>query len=232
MTSDKGIGDHCAAVIAIDGPAGSGKTTTAREVARRLGFAYFDTGAMYRAIALKAVRSGCDLNDSSEIGEIALSALIDITFKEDTQRTFLDGEDVTDFLRSKKVTQAVSPVCEVEQVRDLMVAQQRQLGRDGRVVVEGRDIGTVVFPDADVKIYLTADLQERGRRRQSDMKQSGEDAGIQDVMTSIDHRDQRDKCRDNSPLMIAEDALLIDTTDLDFEEQVEIIINELKSKCV
>jgi cytidylate kinase len=211
-------------IIAIDGPAGAGKTTTAREVARRLGFMHLDTGAMYRAMALKVLRENCPLDDTERIGQIAQEARVALLLGDRGQRVILDDEDVSDEIRSPEVTRAVTPVCEVGVVRERMVELQREVGATGDVVVEGRDIGTVVFPDAQLKIYLVADLQERARRRLLELQASGRQATLEDVMREIEERDRRDSQRALAPMKQASDALLIDTTAMSFEQQVAEII--------
>ena len=219
------------AIIAIDGPAGAGKTSTARQVAKRLVFFYLDTGAMYRAVALKALRQNCDLNQPQDIARIVENTDITIRFGKGEQRIFLDGEDVTDLIRSPEVNRAVTPVCEVPEVRSRMVALQRKLGKDGGVVVEGRDIGTVVFPDADLKIFMTAELEERTRRRRTDFERVGINADLKDIAEEIRTRDRCDQIRNNSPLKQAQDAVTIDTTALSFEEQVEAVLRHFYDKC-
>lgn len=211
-------------IIAIDGPAGAGKTTTAREVALRLGFLHLDTGAMYRALALKVLRSHCPLDDLAGIARIARDTDVWLQHEDGGQRVLLDGADVTSELRSAEVTRAVTPVCEVPEVRDRMVLLQRRLGRRGGVVIEGRDIGTVVFPDAELKVFLTADLEERARRRLRDLQNAGQMADLQAVTEDIQRRDQRDAGREHSPLRQAADAVVLDTTGITFEEQVETIL--------
>ena len=180
-------------IIAIDGPAGAGKTTTAREVARRLGFLHLDTGAMYRTVALNVLNQGCSLDRPEEIAQVAATTDITVRFVEGVQRIFLDSEDVTERIRMPDVTQAVSPVCEVADVRTRLVALQRDLGKSGGVVIEGRDIGTVVFPDADLKVYLTASMEVRGRRRLEDLRRSGVETDLQTVINDIERRDRRDQ---------------------------------------
>lgn len=218
-------------IIAIDGPAGAGKTTTARQVAARLGLIHLDTGAMYRAVALKALRQGCDIENHREIERVADSAKIEIRHVQDVQRVFLDGEDVTEAVRLPEVSKAVSPVSEIPGVRRRLVAMQRQLGQAGGVVMEGRDIGTVVFPDADLKIFLTADLKERTRRREKDLEASGVNADFDSLAAAIKERDRRDQSRADSPLRRAPDAISIDTTQMTFEEQVEEIVRLFQAKC-
>ncbi len=221
---------HREVIIAIDGPAGAGKTTTAKEVARRLGFNYLDTGAMYRAIALHALRKKCNLDDRREIAEIANSADVFLEFENGSQITLLNGEDVSELVRSPEVSKAVTPVSEVSEVRSKMVSLQRELGKNGGIVIEGRDIGTIVFPDAELKFFLTADLPERARRRSSDFERTGITAEIEEVAADIEIRDNRDQSRAHSPLAQAPDAIVIDTTNLDFEEQVEKIIQHYQDK--
>jgi cytidylate kinase len=211
-------------IIAIDGPAGAGKTTTAKEVARRLNFLHLDTGAMYRAIALKVLRSGTPLNRPDAIAAIADRTDVRLQYQNGDQRVLLDGEDVTDQLRSAEVTRAVTPVCEVPEVRRKMVQLQRKAGGQGGVVVEGRDIGTVVFPDAELKIFMVADLEERAKRRLLEMQRSGGKADLREIMAGIRERDRRDEQRADSPLQRAADAVTLDTTNLSVSEQVEEIL--------
>ena len=218
-------------IIAIDGPAGAGKTTTAKEVARRLNFIHLDTGAMYRAIALKALRSGSDLGNPRDLAALVESTDVEIRHVNGIQRVFLDGVDVTDTIRTPEVSRAVSPVSEVREVRNRMVALQRKLGESGGIVAEGRDIGTVVFPDAELKIFLTAGLKERTRRRHLDLEKLGLNADPEVLETQIVERDLRDQNRDNSPLKKAADAIVIDTTNLSFEEQVLEIIRHYTARC-
>lgn len=211
-------------IIAIDGPAGAGKTTTAKEVARRLNFLHLDTGAMYRAVALKVLRSGIPLNRSDAIAAIADRTDVRLQYQNGNQRVLLDGEDVTDQLRSAEVTQAVTPVCEIPAVRGKMVQLQRSTGERGGVVAEGRDIGTVVFPDAELKIFMVADLEERAKRRLLEIQRAGGRADLSEIIESIRVRDRRDEQREDSPLQKAEDAVTLDTTFMSISEQVEEIL--------
>ncbi|MCX6641487.1 MAG: (d)CMP kinase [bacterium] len=218
-------------IVAIDGPAGAGKTTTAREVAGRLGFIHLDTGAMYRAIALQALRDQCDLTDLAAIAAVAENVWISIKFERGLQRVYLGEDDVTDLIRSPEVTRAVTPVCEVAQVRRRMVGLQRQLGAPGGIVAEGRDIGTVVFPDAELKIFLTANLRIRAERRIRDLQRAGIQAEVARTVEEIDYRDQRDASREEGPLKQAADAIVIDTTELTIADQVEAVLQAYVLKC-
>jgi len=224
VNSPTRAGERRLPIIAIDGPAGAGKTTTARQVAERLGFLHLDTGAMYRALALKVLRAGCPLDRPREIARIAQTTEVSIRLICAEPRIFLENEDVSDLIRSPEVTGAVSPVCEVPEVRSRMVQLQRKLGEKGGVVVEGRDIGTVVFPDAELKIFLTADLNVRARRRRKDLEKAGTDGTLDAISADLEQRDRRDQERNNSPLKRAPDAVLVDTTHLSFDEQVEEIL--------
>ncbi len=199
-------------VIAIDGPAGAGKSSVARAVAAALGFTYLDSGAMYRCVALAAIERGADLDDEAVMGRLAHS--LSITF--DGQRVELDGRDVSAAIRAAAVTDASSRVSIHPQVREAMVARQRQLIAAGRYVAEGRDIGTVVSPDAPLKVFLTASAEERARRRAA---QTGEDAAA--VLAAQSERDERDQTREHSALRAAADAIEVDTTSLSLDEVVE-----------
>lgn len=215
-------------VVAIDGPAGSGKSTVAKTTARRLAFAYIDTGAMYRALTLKVLRVGISVDDGPGITALAARTIIE---QEQTPTgsdvvTFVDGEDVSLPIRMPDVTGAVSAVSSHPEVRRILVERQRYLvaaaHRGG--VVEGRDVGTVVFPDAAVKIYLDASVEERARRRQSDMKASGVNVSLDELAALIAARDATDSSRAASPLKVASEAHVIDTTNLSIEGAVEAVV--------
>jgi len=212
-------------IIAIDGPAGSGKTTTAREVARRLGMARLDTGAMYRAITLGVLEAGLDPQDSKAVEDLLDSLQVDMN----GDRVFLNGKDVTDRIRLSDVTEAVSPVSAMKAVRKKMVCLQREIGRKQDCVVDGRDIGTVVFPDADYKFFLVADIRVRAERRLKEQTEKGEKLSLDDVMHQIDMRDRMDSSRDQSPLKKADDAIEINTSDLTIDQQVQRIIDKVES---
>ena len=213
-------------IIAIDGPAGSGKSTTAREVSRALGFLYVDTGAMYRAFGLAFLESGSD--DSPEAIETLLARTnISLNAVADGHRVTLNGKDVSELIRTPEVSEAASKVAKLTEVRQAMVQRQRSLAasavESGRgAVLEGRDIGTVVFPDADLKIFLDADLDERARRRRADLATDG--VTPTNVREQLARRDSEDQHRDIAPLLAADDAIKIDTTALTFEQQVGQIV--------
>ncbi len=213
-------------ILAIDGPAASGKSTVARAVARQLGWGYLDTGAMYRAIAAEALRVGVPLDDEEAL--TALARRVELAFVSEPadpvpHTVTLDGRDVTEEIRSPETDGAVSPVARVAGVRAALVDEQRRLAATGNVVVEGRDIGTVVFPDAPVKVYLTASPHERARRRLGDRAAAGHEADIEEVARNIASRDEIDSGRTVSPLSVADDAHVVDTTDLTVREVVHLI---------
>lgn len=209
--------------IAIDGPVASGKSTIARRVAELLGYLYLDSGAMYRAVALAAVRRGVPLADGAKLTEMARRARIELAMGDGKLRVALDGEDVTEAIRSPEMSQAASRVAEHAGVRKTLVAAQQRMGAAGGVVMEGRDIGTAVFPGADLKIFLDASLEERARRRMQDHKARGKEIAIEELVEQIRERDLRDRTREVSPLVQAPDAVLVDSTALDIEETARVI---------
>jgi cytidylate kinase len=219
-------------VIAIDGPAGAGKSTVASRIARRHGYLNIETGAMYRALALQAIRSDVSFDDEEALLKLAQRSHITLEPKIDGNRVLLDGENVSDRIREQDVTNAASKVSVHPKVREWMVARQRELGQMGGVVMEGRDIGTKVFPDADVKIFLDAAPEVRGNRR-FQQNQAGSAHQQAAVVAEMQERDRRDRTRINSPLEAAKDAIVIDSTDLSLDEviaQVDAIIDaKLKS---
>ncbi|MCX7908955.1 MAG: (d)CMP kinase [Ignavibacteria bacterium] len=209
-------------VIAIDGPAGSGKSTTAKLLAKRLGYNYIDTGAMYRAVTLFWLRKNLPLAEEyvcNLLPEISIS----FTNSSGELRILLNGEDVSEEIRLPKVTEFVSPISTYKCVREFLVEQQRKIGESGGVVMDGRDIGTVVFPNADLKIYLVASVEERVRRRLLELQQKGVVISPEEVRKQIVERDIIDSTREHSPLRKAADAIEIDTSNLTIEEQVERI---------
>ena len=211
-------------IIAIDGPVGSGKSTVARRVAHLLGYVYIDTGAMYRAIALKALRKGLSPEASDDLVTLAGDSKIDLRAQDGTQQVFLDGEDVTSQIRSAEISQAASKVATVSGVRHVLVTEQRRAGHKGGVVMEGRDIGTVVFPDAELKIFLTASPEIRAERRWREHQQKGDAIDLARTLDEIHERDKRDRERATSPLVQAADAVLVDSTAMDAEEVAGLIV--------
>jgi cytidylate kinase len=217
-------------VVAIDGRSASGKSTVAREVAARLGFRHVDTGAMYRSVALAALRRGVPLDDADALAALAASLEIDLRATAAGSRVVVDGEDVTEAIRAPEVGDAASVVSAVPGVRAALVARQRRLGQGGGVVVEGRDIGTVVFPDAEVKVFLDASLDERARRRYEELVARGVHVGLDEVRRQQAERDRRDETRAVSPLRPAADAVVIDTTGRDAQEVIAEIVRLVRER--
>jgi CMP/dCMP kinase len=212
-------------IIAIDGPAGAGKSTVARAVARRLGYLFINTGAMYRAVAWKALREGVPLDDAGAVGRLASESLIELTGDVDSTRALIDGRDITDEIATPQVGQAASIVSTVSAVRRALVARQQQMGRAGGVVLEGRDIGTQVFPNADVKIYLDASPEARAQRRyDEDLARGVAVASLEEMKEEIERRDHRDKTRADSPLIRAEGSVYIDSSAMTVDEVVDRIL--------
>lgn len=214
-------------IIAIDGPAGSGKSTTAKLLAKKLGYLYIDTGAMYRAVTLFAIKNNI-LNDENKIIELASELEIELKLEDGITKVFVNGKDVSEEIRSLEVNQNVSPVSKIEGVRKILVEKQKQIGKNGGVVMEGRDITTVVFPNADVKVFLTASIDERARRRALEFAQKGQEVDIEKVKQNILERDRIDSSRSVSPLTKSPDAIEVDTSNLTIEEQVDLILTESK----
>ena len=215
-------------VVAIDGPSGAGKSTAGRTLAARLGYTYIDTGAMYRALALKASRAGVSLDSEEALASLCRASSIQLM--DGGRRVLLDGDDVTAEVRSREISRASSLVSVHPGVRVEMVARQRELGRDGGVVLDGRDIGSAVFPDADVKFYLDANPGERAQRRLAELRASGSDASFDAVEREVRERDYTDTHRAESPLVRAWDALALDTTKLSPEEVVERMLAAVRAR--
>lgn len=211
-------------VIAIDGPAGAGKSTIAKAIAEKLSYTYIDTGAMYRAVALASIRAGIAENDEQGLTELAAASDIDMRVEGGRNRIFLNGEDVTEAVREPRVGATASPISAVGGVREHLVAAQRKLAERGQVVMDGRDIGTVVLPDADCKIYLTAELDERVERRYNELVAKGLATTKESVRDDISTRDWQDSHRENSPLRQAEDAVLLDSTGISIDEVLARVI--------
>ncbi|MGC8805508.1 MAG: (d)CMP kinase [Candidatus Ratteibacteria bacterium] len=212
-------------VIAIDGPAGAGKSTVAILVAKTLGFLYVDTGAMYRALTLKALQRNLNLNNRNALIEMSRNTRIELVQNEDDYRVFLDGLEVTKAIRSEQVSKNSHFIASIPEVREILWSIQRSYREKYDIVMEGRDIGTVVFPDAQLKIYLDASVEERAKRRYLQLKQQGIETNIKDLKKEIILRDERDTNRDIAPLRKHPDAITIDTTCLTIEQVVSMIIN-------
>lgn len=217
-------------IIAIDGPAGAGKSTVAKLLAQKLGFLYIDTGAMYRAITLKAIDEGIDTKDENKIIEIARKSHIALKHSADSPaiKVFLDNRDVSEEIRKPCITKIVSDISKIPGVRLVMLELQRQLGRLSDSVIEGRDIGTVVFPAADKKFFLDANPDERTRRRFKELKGKGQDVTIKDIAKDLNKRDRIDSTRECAPLKRAEDAIYIDTTKMSIEEVVDKLLSYVR----
>lgn len=211
-------------IVAIDGVAGSGKSTTAKLVAKNLGYMHIDTGAMYRAVALKMLRVGLEPTDNGKIDDLLQSTHVSQTDAECHVRIFLDGSDVTNEIRTPEISLWVGPVSENPRVRTHLVHWQRELGKNGGVVLEGRDIGTVVFPDADLKIFMVADLKTRAKRRRKEILARGIEQSLAEVEAALAARDERDSTREHAPLRKAPDAIEIDTTDMTIGDQVDKVV--------
>lgn len=214
-------------VIALDGPVGAGKSTVARAVAQRLGYRYVDTGAMYRSVAWAAMQQGIDLKDRERVTALARAIAIEFAPAPGGQRVLVGGTDVTEAIRTPPVSEGASIASTYPGVRRAMVALQRRMGEGGGVVMEGRDIGTVVFPDAEVKVYLDASLSERARRRYEELQANGERVTYDEVQAALLERDHRDSTRAHSPLRAASDAVAIDSTAMTVDQVVDEILRRV-----
>lgn len=215
--------------IAIDGPAGSGKSTLAQKVAERLGFTYLDTGAMYRAITYLSIRNGI-VDDEDAVSQFVLDLDVTLNYENGITRVFVNGEEVTSFIRTPEVNGKVSEIARMPAVRTELVRMQRKMGEIGNVVAEGRDQTTIVFPDADLKIYLVADLDVRAERRYKEFSEKGIEIDIEEVKDNLKKRDNIDSSREVGPLMKAENAIEVDTSKLSVDEEFEILIENIKKK--
>lgn len=213
-------------IIAIDGYSSCGKSTTAKAVAKQLGYVFIDTGAMYRAVTLFLIRHEIDVNDRPTV--LAALPNIHITFQynDELQRseTFLNGENVDQAIRSMEVSSLVSPVSTIKEVREMLVAQQRKMGQQGGIVMDGRDIGTVVFPQAELKVFMTAQFDTRVNRRLEELQSKGMDTSREEVAENLAERDRIDTTRDESPLRMADDAIEIDNTYLTPQQQLDLVL--------
>ena len=216
--------------IAIDGPVGAGKSCIAALVAKRLGILYLDTGAMYRAVGLYMLRNGVDPHDAINVAKRAPLVHVDVRYEDGEQRVLLGSEDVSEAIRNNEVSMAASAVSAVAVVRHLMVSRQQEIARARSLVMDGRDIGTCVLPEATLKVYLTADAEERARRRCQQLAQKGVDVPLEQVLSELKARDHADMTRAVSPLRQADDAVLIDSTSLTVEQVVDRILALLDEK--
>jgi CMP/dCMP kinase len=219
-----------AVIIAIDGPSGAGKSTLAKRLAKELGFTYLDTGAMYRALALKVLREGVDLADDRKLRDLVASTAIDLRGDVGALKVLLDGVDVAGEVRTPEVSQMASKVSALKVVRARMLELQRSFGRRGNVVAEGRDIGTVVFPEAQVKIFLDATPVERARRRAAEQRAAGQAVDLETTLREIEERDKRDSERELAPLRKADDALAIDSSSAAADEVAARVMAEIRMK--
>lgn len=220
-------------IITIDGPAGSGKSTTARLVAEGLDYLYLDSGALYRAITLAVLQAGIDPNDAERVTELAQSVSLELRSGGNGLQVLLDQEDVTDAIRMPAVTDAIAPIAANPGVRSALLDLQKHLAATGGVVAEGRDMGTVVFPQADLKIFMVATIDERARRRQQELEEKGIRVSLQELKGSICERDKNDSSRAHGPLARPENAVVVDTSTMTIDQQVELILKkagELEAK--
>ncbi len=217
--------------VAIDGPGGAGKSTIAKAVAKELGWIYVDTGAMYRAVGLSALKRGLSIRQQQAEVEAMMPSLdIQLRFSEGCQRIFLDGEDVSEAIRTPEVSLAASDVSAISKVREALLERQRQLAETENVVMDGRDIGTVVLPHARVKLFLTASAEERARRRHRELAAKGEEVPFEQVLADLCYRDKQDSTRAAAPLRMAKDAVLVDTTGLSLEQSTAKVLELIRER--
>ena len=215
--------------VAIGGPAGAGKSTISRKAAETLGYIYIDTGALYRTVGLAALRKGIDIDNPEDIVTVLTEDLtVELKFIDGAQRMFLNKEDVSDFIRTPEASMAASRVSAVPEVRKFLFDLQKKMARENNCIMDGRDIGTVVLPDAKVKIFLTASPEARAERRYKELVEKGMDVKIEDVLADINERDYNDSHRAIAPLKQADDAILCDTSELTLEDSISLIINTIK----
>lgn len=216
--------------IAIDGPAGAGKSTIAKLVAKELGYIYVDTGALYRAIGLYMINNGINLDDTGKISENAQGVDIRLAFEDGKQKVLLSGEDVSDKIRTPQVSMAASAVSAVPKVREFLISLQRKIAENNNVIMDGRDISTVILPDAQVKIFLTASDKVRAKRRFCELEENGENVTFEEVLEDIQKRDFNDSTREAAPLKMSEDAILVDTSDLSLKQSIKVVIEVIKER--
>ncbi|OAG28420.1 (d)CMP kinase [Thermodesulfatator autotrophicus] len=215
-------------LITIDGPAGAGKSTVAKKLAQKLGYLYLDTGAMYRVVALAAKRLGLDFQDEERLGELAKTLDFKLVPRENGVSVFLGEEDVSQAIRTPEIDRLSSVVARVPGVREALKTRQQAIGKEGGVIAEGRDMGSVVFPDAEIKFFITASLEARARRRYKEQKQKGLNISFEEVLTNLRERDERDSKREVAPLVIPEGAIIIDTSELSPEQVLDMVLKEIE----
>lgn len=216
--------------VAIDGPAGAGKSTISRQAAKALGFIYVDTGALYRAVGLNALRKGIDTDDAEAVAESVKDISVELKYENGEQAVFLNGENVSAFIRTPEASMAASKVSAVPKVREFLFGLQQEIAAKNDCVMDGRDIGTVVLPNAQVKIFLTASAEARAQRRYKELVEKGEQVDYENVLAEMKQRDYNDSNRAVAPLKAADDAVVVDTTELNLEESIEKIKNVIKEK--
>ncbi len=216
--------------VAIDGPAGAGKSTIAKTASKNLGYIYIDTGALYRSIGYFVVSNGGDIDNADSVISFLPKISAEIKFIDETQHVFINGEDVSDKIRTEEISKAASKVSAIPKVREFLLELQRGFAKKYNVVMDGRDIGTVVLPDAQVKIFLTASAQERAKRRYKEQVERGLDVNFDDILADIKERDYRDEHREIAPLKPAKDSILVDTSNMNIEQSVKAVIDTVKSK--
>ena len=213
--------------VAIDGPAGAGKSTVAKAAAKELGYIYVDTGALYRTIALNAVRNGV-IDDTDKIIDMLSDTKVELKYIDGVQAVYLNGEDVSAFIRTPEISMGASNVSAIPKVREFLLELQRDIARKNNVIMDGRDIATVVLPDADVKIFLFASPECRAQRRYKELIEKGEDVKYEDVLADVNQRDYQDSHREIAPLKPSEDSVMCDTSELNLEESIQAVINIVK----
>ena len=214
--------------VAIDGPAGAGKSTIAKLVAKEKGYIYVDTGAMYRGLAIHFLNRGIDPEDRDAVAEACRDAEVTIGYEDGVQQIYLNGENVTSMLRTEETGNMASKTSAIPEVREKLLELQRSLAREKDVIMDGRDIGTNILPDADVKIYLTASVETRARRRYDELREKGEDCSLEEISRDIKERDERDMTREIAPLKKADDAVLVDSSDMTIQQVVDVICSHCR----